>query len=587
MDCASEPGGIAAGTEPRSRRAAVYQDRPAPPPPDGRAFLCPDPAGPAARDPRGCALPFARRTSLWRRLRPRENAATLLRSARAATLALAGLAVLAVGLPEHAEAQTEVPADWALKPADIAAGEQFRLMFVTSTGRDALSTDIADYNTFVRTRAAAGVTAIQTYANDFTALASTESVNARANTLTRATDTDVPIYWVRSGSVGAGDRATDDYADFYDATWKTNAIGRNESGVNMSFVSTSFWTGTNTDGTTHATQFMGATGSGARVIRWRVQSSSIVTSNSPATSSSYRIAALSPVFQVAGTATTSSDATLSALALEDASDDSAITISPVFASGTTSYTASVVNGVDEITIEPTVNESSATVEYLDSSDTEIADSDSGKTGQQVSLSVSANTIKVKVTAEDTTTTDTYTVVVTRAAATNTPPTAANNTVTTGEDRAYAFTADDFGFDDADAGATLASVTIVTVPAAGTLALDGTAVLADDVVTKAQIDGDMLTFTPARDAHGAPYTTFTFTVNDGTDDSASAYTMTIDVTDAPVPVCGPPNIAGAGRRQIWTGTMTVEARTLGRHRGLRIFRIWRGQLAPKELRHRFE
>ena len=49
----------------------------------------------------------------------------------------------------------------------------------------------------------------------------------------------------------------------------------------------------------------------------------------------------------------SSDATLSALALEDASDDSAIAISPVFASGTTSYTASVGNGVDEITIEPT------------------------------------------------------------------------------------------------------------------------------------------------------------------------------------------------------------------------------------------
>ena len=111
------------------------------------------------------------------------------------------------------------------------------------------------------------------------------------------------------------------------------------------------------------------------------------------------------------------------------------------------------------------------------------------------------------------------------------------------------TADDFGFDDDDAGATLASVTIVTVPSAGTLALDGTAVLADAVVTKAQIDGDMLTFTPARDAHGDPYTTFTFTVNDGTDDSASAYTMTIDVTDVP-------GIAGAGRRQIWSGTVMV-------------------------------
>ena len=141
---------------------------------------------------------------------------------------------------------------------------------------------------------------------------------------------------------------------------------------------------------------------------------------------------------------------------------------------------------------------------------------------------------------------------------NTAPTAADKTVTTGEDRAYAFTADDFSFDDDDAGDTLASVTIVTVPAAGTLALDGTAVLADDVVTKVQIDDSDLTFTPARDAHGDPYTTFTFTVNDGTDDSASAYTMTIDVTDAPAPVCGVPDIAGAGRRQIWTGTVTVGA-----------------------------
>ena len=140
------------------------------------------------------------------------------------------------------------------------------------------------------------------------------------------------------------------------------------------------------------------------------------------------------------------------------------------------------------------------------------------------------------------------------ASANTAPTAANNTVTTAEDRAYTFTADDFGFMDADTGAALASVKIVTVPALGTLALDGTAVLANDVVTKAQIDGDMLTFTPARDAHGVAYTTFTFKVNDGTDDSASAYTMTIDVTDAPAPVCTAPSYGD--RREIWTGTVTV-------------------------------
>ena len=144
---------------------------------------------------------------------------------------------------------------------------------------------------------------------------------------------------------------------------------------------------------------------------------------------------------------------------------------------------------------------------------------------------------------------------TLTASANTAPTAAHNTVTTGEDMAYAFMAGDFGFVDTDTGDTLASVKIVTPPALGTLALDGTAVLADDVVTEAQIDADMLTFRPAQDAHGDAYTTFTFTVNDGTVDSASAYTMTIDVTDAPLPVCTAPSYGT--RRQIWTGVVTVE------------------------------
>ena len=163
---------------------------------------------------------------------------------------------------------------------------------------------------------------------------------------------------------------------------------------------------------------------------------------------------------------TSTDATLSALTLEDASDDSAITISPIFAAGTTSYMASVDNDVDEITITPIVNESSATVEYLDSSDTEITDADSGKTGQQVSLFVGTNTIKVKVTAEDTTTTNPYTVVVMRAA---TVPGSANVLVSnagqssnssnnSSVDRAQAFTT--------VAGATLSSVEIISSDPAG-------------------------------------------------------------------------------------------------------------------------
>ena len=169
--------------------------------------------------------------------------------------------------------------------------------------------------------------------------------------------------------------------------------------------------------------------------------------------------------RVTGTST-STDATLSALTLEDASDGSAITISPTFAAGTTSYTASVDNDVDEITITPTVNESNATVAYLDSSDTEITDADSGKTGQQVSLSEGANTIKVKVTAEDTTTTDAYTVVVTRAAAVpgsanvlvSNAGQSSNSSNNSSVDRAQAFTT--------VAGATLSSVEIISSDPAG-------------------------------------------------------------------------------------------------------------------------
>ena len=113
--------------------------------------------------------------------------------------------------------------------------------------------------------------------------------------------------------------------------------------------------------------------------------------------------------------------------------------------------------------------------------------------------------------------------------TNTAPTASDGSVTTTENTAYAFTADDFNFTDSDTDDTLEKVKIVTLPGAGTLALDSTAVTADQEVTKAAIDDGDLTFTPVTDASGSPYTTFTFKVNDGDDESASAYTMTVNVT----------------------------------------------------------
>ena len=107
------------------------------------------------------------------------------------------------------------------------------------------------------------------------------------------------------------------------------------------------------------------------------------------------------------------DATLSDLALEDASDNSAVTLVPGFLAATVSYTVAVGNGVDEITVKPAVNQTNATFVFLDEDDAELTDADTLQDDFQVSLAEGANTIKVKVTAEDGMATQTYTVVVTR------------------------------------------------------------------------------------------------------------------------------------------------------------------------------
>ena len=122
------------------------------------------------------------------------------------------------------------------------------------------------------------------------------------------------------------------------------------------------------------------------------------------------------------------------------------------------------------------------------------------------------------------------------------PTADNNTVSTREDTAYTFEADDFNLSDADEE-TLSSVKIVTPPVVGTLALDGTTVAANRSVTKAEIDDGMLVFTPEMNANGADYSSFTFRLDDGSAESEQAYVMTIDVTAVNDPPEGKPTITG--------------------------------------------
>ena len=148
-----------------------------------------------------------------------------------------------------------VLAGWSLTPTGLAVGDQFRLLFLSSTKRDATATDIATYNTFIQTRAAAGHTDIQAYSAGFRVVGCTAATDARDNTETTYTSTakGVPIYWLN------GAKAADEYEDFYDGSWDDEANDKNESGTDAHDTSQEAnwpWTGCNHDGT-EARQFAG------------------------------------------------------------------------------------------------------------------------------------------------------------------------------------------------------------------------------------------------------------------------------------------------------------------------------------------
>ena len=161
----------------------------------------------------------------------------------------------------------EVLASWSLTPAGLAVGDQFRLIFLSSTKRNALSTDIGDYNTFVQDRAATGHAGIQAYSGGFGVIGCTAAVDARDNTAT--TGTGVPIYWLD------GAKVADDYADFYDGSWADEVNDKNESGADAHDTSQSDnypFTGCKNDGTeesagAHSPRSLGSTDDNVRIGR--------------------------------------------------------------------------------------------------------------------------------------------------------------------------------------------------------------------------------------------------------------------------------------------------------------------------------
>ena len=101
---------------------------------------------------------------------------------------------------------------------------QFRLIFLSSTKRNASSDSIGTYNTFVQNRAEAGHDDIQAYSDGFAAVGCTHAKDARDNTATTYTSSDkgVPIYWL------GGNKVADEYEDFYDGSWSNEANDKND-----------------------------------------------------------------------------------------------------------------------------------------------------------------------------------------------------------------------------------------------------------------------------------------------------------------------------------------------------------------------
>ncbi len=88
------------------------------------------------------------------------------------------------------------------------------------------------------------------------------------------------------------------------------------------------------------------------------------------------------------------------------------TLSPVFASPTISYSASVSNSTSTIKVTPTTTDANATIKV---NGTTVA---SGSASQNITLAVGTNSIFVVVTAQNGTTKKTYTITVTRVASAN-------------------------------------------------------------------------------------------------------------------------------------------------------------------------
>ena len=314
--------------------------------------------------------------------------------------------------PTEATAQApQVHPDSSLIPdTSLGVGDSFRLLFLTSEGREtrtAAADSFQTYNDHVITHANNSTMDIRSFSGQFSALvsfgATRENQTARFNTGT--TGTGVPIYWLD------GAKVADDYDDFYDGDWDS-IEARNEDGnviSNPPFV----WTGSEADGT-HARDaaptdsdrdrtFSRALGASlARVGRLDGMVGELVATlggvsgpidgrENESDTEEHSFYALSPVISIIATP----DPRLSGLVL---SGDP-----PMFPGSfhvdTTDYAASVPNDITNFTITPTFDEPDATATIAVGTAAAVAIA-SGAASEPIMLVLGNNDITIEITVTD-------------------------------------------------------------------------------------------------------------------------------------------------------------------------------------------
>ena len=213
----------------------------------------------------------------------------------------------------------EVESSWALVPSGLSGGDEFRLMFMTSAGRAADSTDISDYDGFVRmVGARSGHSDVLSYVGFFKVFASTRSSGAPTlnvagrghvgmwqssdNTWTdgstSASGSGTPIYWL------GGTMIADNYFDFCDSSWDnrwssgTNHLRHEDGNVGDG---SKVWTGMNNNCT------LGADPLGdSSQVSWgpgtQTASGGPLNKGQEANTNTNRLYGMSPVFKVAAAA---------------------------------------------------------------------------------------------------------------------------------------------------------------------------------------------------------------------------------------------------------------------------------------------